>query len=524
MTLKFTCFDLLFIIRLLLIKDNVCHALKLKRSPDGVTAIDASDQCGTAGLENDPLVLNQIPELNGKEFWTGLGIYTPLTSWIETVGCFLLRMPLSTVSVVPSVGLCQHECLKGYFTYNKADSTCSCLNITDKQLTNGTNLSACLVASAKTVLLYKTYTGAVMTFEAPDGLCTTLTCTPPYAVYLKAAPCKGVSTIKGVCEDGTQSTSHLWSLSYNQTRENCWNKNKLLLHSNACEHLEQDLTARAWTNIFREQIEVEQPLGDRTAVPKFCLSANITDKGENIFNVHRRNCLKKLKWFVCKNDSTKVGNTYHTYVATDSNYDLTSVKSNYRIDAEKHSNYGAIVGGFIVVVLVLMTGVTVFLCKIRRVGVFKNIDSTTSTNVAFTKSSGKNTSLEVHTQQHDNQGYGLAYQGTENGIKTNNAYAQVQKVKRVEDTYIASSNGEYDHLHTIDGRRPKAGENTYDSNERVRNLNDPTYDTATSSTGVDMDTTYDHSFPNMKTYSEYDVSGSGLHIDRTDHDVYDQAC
>lgn len=160
----------------------------------------------------------------------------------------------------------------------------------------------------------------------------------------------------------------------------------------------------------------------------------------------------------------------------------------------------------------------------RRVGVFKNINSTTSTNVAFTKSSGKNTSLEVQTQQHDNQGYGMVYQVKENGIKTNSAYAQVQKVKRVEDTYIEISNGEYDHLHTIEGRRPKAGENTYDSNERVRNLNDPTYDTATSSTGEGMDTTYDHSFPNMKTYSEYDVSGSGLHIDRTDHDVYDQAC
>lgn len=54
---------------------------------------------------------------------------------------------------------------------------------------------------------------------------------------------------------------HTCGVSYNETRENCWNKNKLLLNSNACEHSTQDLTARAWTNIFREQIELEQPLG-----------------------------------------------------------------------------------------------------------------------------------------------------------------------------------------------------------------------------------------------------------------------
>ncbi|CAG2239197.1 unnamed protein product [Mytilus edulis] len=481
--------------------NNVCNALKLQKYPDGLTAIDAREKCGTAGLENDPLVLSKISELEGKEFWIGFGIYTPLTPWIETMGCFLLSMNPSTVIIVPSVGLCQHECSTAYFSFNKADNTCNCLNITEIQLNNGANLSSCLKPSAETVLIYKIYTLAVITpLGATNGLCTTLTCTPPHDVYLRAAPCKGVSTIKGLCEDGMPSTSQLWSLSHNQVRAHCWNKDELLLHSNACQIFALNLTAPAWTNIFREEIEVEQSLGDRTALPKFCLSANILDKKKQILNKHRRNCsTKKLEWFVCKNDSTTDDNTYHTHVAT-------------------NPNYGAIVGGSVGVVIVLLIGVTVTLCKLRRVGIFKNNNPMKSTNVSFTKSLRG----EATSQQHVNLCYGLVYQGKEINIKTNNAYAQVQKVKRVEDTYIESSNGEYDHLHKISRRIPTAGEHTYDSNAGVRNRNDPTYDTATVSTEEDMDNTYDHSFSNMKTYSEYDVSDPSMQIDRKNYDAYDQ--
>lgn len=66
--------------------DTFCYALDLQRYPDGVTSIDTIDKCGTAGLENDPVVLNKISELNDREFWTGLGIYTILTPWLETLG------------------------------------------------------------------------------------------------------------------------------------------------------------------------------------------------------------------------------------------------------------------------------------------------------------------------------------------------------------------------------------------------------------------------------------------------------
>ncbi|VDH93679.1 Hypothetical predicted protein, partial [Mytilus galloprovincialis] len=415
--------------------------------------------------------------------------------------CFLLSMRPSTVSIVPLVGLCQHECPTAYFSYNKANNTCSCLNITEIQLDNGANLSSCLETSAKTVLVYKIYTGKILTVGTKHGLCTTLTCTPPDDEYLRSAICTGSgSNVQSVC-DGQPLTSQSWSLSQNEALAHCWNKNKLLLQSNACKHFSLSLTASAWTNVFREEIEVDQPLGERTGVPKYCLSAKISDKGGHILDKHRRNCSTKLEWFVCKNDSITVKSTYHTDEAT-------------------HSNYGAIVGGSVGVVIILLLGVTVTLCKLRRVGIFKNMDSTTSTNVSFAKS----LSGEATSQQHVNQSYGLVYQGKEKNIKTNNAYAQVQKVKRVEDTYIESSNREYDHLHNIGGRKPNAGENTYDNSAGFRNLNDPTYDTATSSSRVNMDNTYDHSCTNMKTHSEYDVSDSSMQIDRTNYDAYDQAC
>ncbi|CAC5412687.1 unnamed protein product [Mytilus coruscus] len=485
-----------------------CHAFELQRYPNGITAIGANDECSTSGLENDPLVLTKITKLHGQEFWTGLGIYTQLTDWIEMLGCFRLSKKPSTVYNVSSPGLCQRECSKGYFGFNKETITCSCLSSTEIKLANGTNLSSCVTKTDKAVLVYKTYNGTIQTSSVENGLCTTLTCTHPHAV-VKDASCEGNYNIKGLCEDGMQSTlNKLWGLPQNQTSENCRNQDKLLLHSNACEQLTEDLTSRAWTNVFREKIEEEQTLGERTAIPKFCLSATISDKGEHVFKKRRQNCSTKLEWFVCKNDSTTVENTYPTDVATD-------------------SKYGAIIGGSVGVIFVLLIGVTVILCKIRQIGLFKHDTSAKTTNVVFTKSvNGEETNFEVQTQLHVNQGYGLVYQTKEKNSKTNDSYTQVQKVKSMEDTYTERANGEYDHLHNFGGRKPKAGENTYDSNAGVRNPNDPTYDTATSFTGpgVDMYNTYDHSFTNMKTYSDYDVSDSRMQIDRTNYDVHDQAC
>lgn len=45
---------------------------------------------------------------------------------------------------------------------------------------------------------YLAYSGIIQTSSAENGLCTTLTCTPPNAV-VKDASCEGNYNIKGVC-------------------------------------------------------------------------------------------------------------------------------------------------------------------------------------------------------------------------------------------------------------------------------------------------------------------------------------
>lgn len=66
----------------------------------------------------------------------------------------------------------------------------------------------------------------------------------------------------GISEDGMPSSSRLWGLPQIQIFENCWNQNKLLPSSKACQYLAQNLDSAAWTNVFREEIEVDQTLGN----------------------------------------------------------------------------------------------------------------------------------------------------------------------------------------------------------------------------------------------------------------------
>lgn len=66
--------------------NKVCQGIELQRYPDGITVLDAIDKCGKSGIENDPLVLTKLTELHGREFWTGLGIFTQLTPWLEIMG------------------------------------------------------------------------------------------------------------------------------------------------------------------------------------------------------------------------------------------------------------------------------------------------------------------------------------------------------------------------------------------------------------------------------------------------------
>lgn len=41
-------------------------------------------------------------------------------------------------------------------------------------------------------------------------------------------------------------------------------------------------------------------VGDQIAIPEFCISATISDTGEQTLNVHRQKCTTQLEWFVCQ--------------------------------------------------------------------------------------------------------------------------------------------------------------------------------------------------------------------------------
>ncbi|CAC5422654.1 unnamed protein product [Mytilus coruscus] len=112
-----------------------------------------------------------------------------------------------------------------------------------------------------------------------------------------------------------------------------------------------DLIAHAWTNVFREEIEVERKLGERTAILKFCLSATISDKGEHVFEKRRHNCSTKLEWFVCKNVSTTGENTYYTDVVTD-------------------SKYGVMIGGVLGTCSMITVLAVLIVCKVRAKEIF----------------------------------------------------------------------------------------------------------------------------------------------------------
>ncbi|CAG2239196.1 unnamed protein product [Mytilus edulis] len=348
MPLRFQSLGTIVCMCIFLVKDKKCHSLDLQRYPAGITAIEAINKCGAAGIENDPLVLSKLAELHGQEFWTGLGIFTQLTPWIEIIGCFLLQFRPTEVFYVSSTGLCNKECSTEYFGYNKVNRFCTCFENSEILLTRKTNLSSCRTAINETVLIYKIYNGTITSSVANNGLCSTLSCIHPDLIVMHEEHCKGMSHIE---EDGMPSSmGQFWGRPQIQTFESCWNQNKLLLSSNACP----TFTPSAWTNVFREEIEVELKLGDRAVSPKLCLSVHITTsdhKGENILTMHHRNCSTKLEWFTCKEVFVTVRNEYHT-------------------DEAKYSSYDAVIGGVLGACSMIAVLVVLIVCKVRSKGIF----------------------------------------------------------------------------------------------------------------------------------------------------------
>ncbi|VDI66546.1 Hypothetical predicted protein [Mytilus galloprovincialis] len=139
------------------------------------------------------------------------------------------------------------------------------------------------------------------------------------------------------------SSFRLWGLPQIQIFENCWNQNKLLPSSKACQYLAQNLYSAAWTNVFREEIEFEQTLGGRTVSPKFCISANISesDKGEHYLTMHRHDCSLKLEWLMCKE-------ALHILF----------------------KSTGAVIGGVLGACSMIAVLVVLVVCKVRSKGIF----------------------------------------------------------------------------------------------------------------------------------------------------------
>lgn len=64
-----------------------------------------------------------------------------------------------------------------------------------------------------------------------------------------------------ITEDGNvSSTNNYWGVPYPIHLKNCKTRQMLLIHYNACMHWV--LWKSIWTNIFRENIEVEIPGGE----------------------------------------------------------------------------------------------------------------------------------------------------------------------------------------------------------------------------------------------------------------------
>lgn len=157
---------------------------------------------------------------------------------------------------------------------------------------------------------------------------------------------------------------------------------------------------------------------------------------------------------------------------------------------------------------------------LRRIGPFNDKSDLKKTPC----NNETNTDKDMKRKQENNHTYGIV--NDEIGIHSmdtnkeghNICYAQVNKNRNIEDTYIESVDGEYDHFNLTDRRRTETDQNTYDSNIGIRSCDDPTYDTTSSSRQLDPENVYNHSCSNIITESDYDQSFSVM----TETSLYDK--
>ncbi|CAC5424489.1 unnamed protein product [Mytilus coruscus] len=95
-----------------------------------------------------------------------------------------------------------------------------------------------------------------------------------------------------------------WGQSYNNSRFNCWQKDKLLLAPSFCTHTTDSSHVngvRAWTNVFREKFRVEKSGLHQN--PTLCYKGILHNIGNETkqLDISLRNCNDGVKWFICRN-------------------------------------------------------------------------------------------------------------------------------------------------------------------------------------------------------------------------------
>lgn len=209
---------------------------------------------------------------------------------------------------------------------------------------------------------------------------------------------------------------------------------------------------------------------------------------------------------------------------------MSTIKEKSEEEQVVHSKAltGAVAGGSAIAVTILLIVISVGVCRLRRTGPF-NDKSVQKPLQLVNKPQNEETKTDqdVNRKQQVNHSYGIINDEMGNhNVNINEtgnisiSYARVKKIHEVEDTYMESVDGEYDHFNLTDRRREEPNQNTYDSNVGIPSCEDPTYDTTSSSRKSDSENVYNHSFSNKISESDYNQTVSVM----TEANVYDKAC
>ncbi|CAC5422650.1 unnamed protein product [Mytilus coruscus] len=166
---------------------------------------------------------------------------------------------------------------------------------------------------------------------------------------------------------------------------------------------------------------------------------------------------------------------------------------------------GAITGGVVGVIIIATAVITVIACR-------RSIEKKRKTK----ENSSGQFSAETHDEDYNQNIKEIPSQPTY-GIDictVRNTYAKVNKNKdkpketKHSNLYADAYNGEYDHLNKFRKREIIHTENTYDSHESMRSMDDLTYDSSDFGRRQldDNNDVYDHSFPTTGKDEEYDCS------------------